>query len=334
MKTTSSWIDGTGVAALLVALTLATLTIDLVATALPGALFSVPASAFALLLLLGKLRQRLKEPGFAAAETRAPSAEQAGADTQQAPAALLGAVAFIDAQRVCTLISPALALCLGRACDEVQGKAIEAAFGPVNGAALKPRLDAALAGTAQRLRCSSLQPDQSLQTLQIELLPERDARGVVTGCQLFAIDVSDDQRLLTTAQRSERRLRTIMDQIPVTVSYIDAEFRYRYINRAQEVWLGKTDAEVVGCKVRDLVGDPVWANIEPHLSTALAGESVPLERQRTDRNGNPVWHSGRHVPDVNDEGQVVGVYTVFFDTTQRALTEQALRRSEHELRLA
>jgi signal transduction histidine kinase/DNA-binding response OmpR family regulator/HPt (histidine-containing phosphotransfer) domain-containing protein len=67
---------------------------------------------------------------------------------------------------------------------------------------------------------------------------------------------------------------------------------------------------------------------------ALKGESVPLERQRIDRMGNPVWHSGRHVPDVNDEGEVVGVYTVFFDTTQRALAEQALRHSEQELRAA
>jgi signal transduction histidine kinase/DNA-binding response OmpR family regulator len=78
----------------------------------------------------------------------------------------------------------------------------------------------------------------------------------------------------------------------------------------------------------------VWLDVEPKLSAGLAGESVPLERQRADRQGNPVWHSGRHVPDVNDEGEVVGVYTVFFDTTQRALAERALRQSEQELRAA
>jgi signal transduction histidine kinase/CheY-like chemotaxis protein/HPt (histidine-containing phosphotransfer) domain-containing protein len=61
---------------------------------------------------------------------------------------------------------------------------------------------------------------------------------------------------------------------------------------------------------------------------------VPLERQRIDRQGQTVWHSGRHVPDVNDQGVVVGVYTVFFDITQRAQAEQQLLRSEHDLRLA
>jgi two-component system, sensor histidine kinase and response regulator len=329
-----SWANEPWVGSLLAALTLAALAIDLVGEAVPGALFSVPASAFALLVLLCNVWRQHAAPGPAAADARGHAAEHAGVEAEKPPTALLGAVAFIDAQRRCSFASPSLALWLGRACDEIEGREIEEAFGPVNGAKLRPRLEAALAGTAQRLRCSALRPDQSLQTLQIELLPEHDAQGAVVGCQLFALDVSDERRTLETAQRSERRLRTIMDQIPVTVSYIDAEFRYRYINRAQEVWLGKTDAEVAGRKVRDLVGDPVWANIEPHLSTALAGQSVPLERQRTDRMGNPVWHSGRHVPDVNDEGEVVGVYTVFFDTTQRALAEQALRRSEHELRAA
>ena len=56
-----------------------------------------------------------------------------------------------------------------------------------------------------------------------------------------------------------------MDQIPVTVSYIDAQCRYRYINRAQEAWLGKTEAEVAGKQVREVVGDKVWASIEPQL---------------------------------------------------------------------
>jgi signal transduction histidine kinase/CheY-like chemotaxis protein len=95
-----------------------------------------------------------------------------------------------------------------------------------------------------------------------------------------------------------------------------------------------TAAEVTGHGVRELVGDKVWADIEPKLRTAMQGQGVPLERHRIDRNGNSVWHSGRHVPDISDDGNVVGVYTVFFDITQRALAEQQLLQREHELRQA
>ncbi|MCU7375086.1 PAS domain-containing protein [Paucibacter sp. O1-1] len=145
---------------------------------------------------------------------------------------------------------------------------------------------------------------------------------------------STEQQALEVAQCGERRLRIILDQMPITVSYIDADLHYRYVNRAQEQWLGVPGDQVVGHAVRELVSDAVFADIEPRLRRALAGEEVPLERQRTDRLGNPVWHSGRHLPDVNDEGQVVGVYTVFFDITQRALAEQQLRERESELRQA
>jgi PAS domain S-box-containing protein len=125
-----------------------------------------------------------------------------------------------------------------------------------------------------------------------------------------------------------------MDQIPVTVSYIDADYRYQYINRAQQRWLGHSEAEVAGRKVQDIVGPEVWADIEPRLKAAMGGESVPLERHRKDRSGSEVWHSGRHVPDINDAGEVAGAYTVFFDITERAQAERALRDSEQALRTA
>jgi two-component system, sensor histidine kinase and response regulator len=293
----------------------------------------IPTSAIALLLLL--CAARLKAAAALATEKSAPESVLASeGELTHAPTRILGAVAFIDRERRCTFASPALAHCLNVAREDIEGRSIEQSFGSANAGKLRPQLESTLAGHAQQLRCSLVQPDQSVLTLQLSLLPDIDAQGSVVGCQLYAMDVSLAQQAHESAWRSERRLRTIMDQIPVTISYIDAGGHYRYINRAQENWLGKGEAEVVGHHVREVAGEKVWAEIEPNISAALAGHSVPLERQRADRLGNPVWHSGRHVPDINDEGEVVGVYTVFFDTTQRALAEQALRQSEQELRAA
>ena len=241
--------------------------------------------------------------------------------------------ARLDAEHRCAQASPALLQWLNRGSDdEVAGQRIEDLVGPDHAALLGPAVTRALAGSPQRLHLSCLDSGLDERTLLFEISP--DSGGDGPGCHLVAIDISHEQRLLEEARRSERRLRIIMDQIPVTVSYIDAGLRYRYINRAQQQWLGKADSEVVGQGVRELVGDEVWASIEPQISRALAGEQVPLERQRTDRDGHQVWHSGRHVPDLAEDGEVVGVYTVFFDITQRALSEQALRKSEHDLRLA
>jgi two-component system, sensor histidine kinase and response regulator len=333
MKTISTWLGRPWVGFLLATMALAALAQDLWGASLPKGTLSVPITAFALFILLCHVRLQSAKANPSDAATLPPAAlSPTSQPTLAAP--LLGKVARIDMRRRCTYISPELAACLSSTSDALNGLSVNDAFVALRGSKMDAHIDAALAGTAQALRCDVVQADQSLKTLQIELLPQRDAQGTVVACQLFATDVSAQQLDLDKATRSERRMRTIMNQIPVTVSYIDADFRYRYINRAQEDWLGVPEHQVVDRPVIDVVGEDVWLKIQPHLATALTGVAVPLERQRTNRLGQSVWHSGQHVPDVNDDGAVVGVYTVFFDTSQRALAEQALRESEQALRVA
>jgi PAS domain S-box-containing protein len=271
---------------------------------------------------------------------RAPVAQ---GNDEEAPAPTLlmptSPLALVDGDGRCSEVSAGLAAMLGLQPEDLRGGPAAELFGPLNSAALADALRSALAGERVELRCQLLHAMRPPRWLQVVLTPcpprtEHGAPAPATGCELVACDVSELQRALVTAQRGERRLAVIMDQIPVTISYIDAELHYRYVNRAQAQWLGRPAGEVVGQPVRDIVDDAVWADIAPRLQDALQGHDVPLERHRIDRQGNPVWHSGRHVPDVNDEGKVVGVYTVFFDITQRAVAERQLREREAELRAA
>ena len=294
---------------------------------------SVPYTVFALLLL-----------GAASLHNRAAAARHAGAASsggaEHGPSAAAAPPqssmmsARADAEGRCSAVSETLLGWLGVDAEAIKGQPLSGAFGPLQADRLADALQAALGGRPQRLRCSPTRAGGIEGWLLVEVAPVHDGHGSVTGCELLAMDLTAEQEALAAAQRGERRLRVIMDQIPVTVSYIDADLHYRYINRAQQQWLGKPVTEVVGRAVNAVVGPDVWADIEPRLRDGLRGEEVPLERHRIDRQGHSVWHSGRHVPDINDEGQVVGLYTVFFDITQRALAEQKLRQREQELSLA
>jgi two-component system, sensor histidine kinase and response regulator len=306
------------------------LLLDFGARLLPGLPAGWPASACAVAMLFVFWRARMQARAVAVPAPGAEAPDNAASERRTIDG--LGATA--DAQGICIAVSSELADALGVAPQDIIGLPIAEAFGDALTASVTAAMQAARDGKPSRLRCALQQAGSERQTLQIEFRHEVGVPGMAGGLRLLAMDVTQEQRALDAARRSERRMRAIMNQIPVTVSYIDAAGHYRYINHAQEVWLAKSEDEVLGRHVRDVVGPELWANIEPHLAQALAGQSVPLERQRVDRAGNPVWHSGRHVPDVNDEGEVVGVYTVFFDTTQRALAEQALRHSEQELRTA
>jgi PAS domain S-box-containing protein len=294
-----------------------------------GYSWTLPHSVFAVLLLAaaGVSRRARKIAAVRPSPAEAPVEEK-----RAAPLPI--AMATIDREHRCVDASAALAAWLRTDRSDLVGLQVGDLFGPLQAGTVAKHIDAALAGEPQRLRLCYLHAMVPERWIHIEVAPQRNAADEVTGCVLFAMDVTPEQQALIEAQRGERRLRTIMDQIPVTVSYIGADLRYRYINRAQEQWLGKTEEEVVGREVREIAGDAVWSDVEPRLRTALNGEEVPLERERVDRHGNPVWHSGRHVPDINDDGEVVGVYTVFLDITQRAMAEQQLRQREQELRVA
>ena len=277
-------------------------------------------------------RRRASDAATAAreeAEAAAAAATQALAAVWPLPPLAMAAVG--DAQGRCLAISSSLAAWLRTTAAECEGQFLSGAFGPLGAGSASQAIQAALGGQPQQLRLGPVRIDDFEGWLQLQITPQHDAAGAVIGCELVAMDVSREHHALLQAERGERRLRIIMDQIPVTVSYIDAEMHYRYINRAQEQWLGKTEAEVTGRAVPEVVGERVWADIEPRLRDALQGHSVPLDRQRVDRTGNQVWHSGRHVPDINEDGTVVGVYTVFFDITHRAIAEQKLLQREKEL---
>ena len=319
---------------LLALLTLAALAVDLGGLMVPGALVSAPVSAFALAMLLAAASRQHPAPGVETPAGVGKSAEHSRRDARMASGRMLAMMALVDAQRRCTYASPALARWLFRACDEIEGRPIDDAFDPVTAARLRPHIEAALSAATQRLRCSSLQRDLSLQTLQIELFPEQDERGAVVGCQLFALDASDDQRAIETAQRSERRVRPIMDQIPVTITYIDVEgtlpiHQSRAGELARQDRAGSRGPQSARRRRREGVGGH---RTQSHGD--LRGQDHSDGTTAGDREGNAVWHSGRHVPDVNEDGQIVGIYSVFLDVTQRAKAEPALRRSEKELRAA
>ena len=81
----------------------------------------------------------------------------------------------------------------------------------------------------------------------------------------------------STERWVEADLALATDPLPFLIAYVDADERYRFINRAFEAWCGRPRAEVVGCRVRDVVNPDTYATIAPHLAAALAGETVTFE---------------------------------------------------------
>jgi len=138
-------------------------------------------------------------------------------------------------------------------------------------------------------------------------------------------------------RQRERFIRTVTDNLPVLVSYWDADDRLRFANRPSLEWLGVDDeAAALGRHARELIPAEVLATLAPHIRGVLAGTPQNFETELRNVDGNQAHVWGSYLPDIDKAGRVRGFYALHADVSQLKLTEgrlvQALREAEQASR--
>ncbi len=159
----------------------------------------------------------------------------------------------------------------------------------------------------------------------------RDKQGKVEYFSALMRDISAAKAAEQAVRESEHRLRMVTDNLPVLISYLDRDLRFRFVNRTYQQWFGDDAAPQIGTSMQAFYGEPAWAEIEPQLRAALAGQEVAYDREMVRPEGR------RHVqitavPDRDDAGKVVGLYTLVGDVTSYREAQRALQESEARLR--
>jgi PAS domain S-box-containing protein len=159
---------------------------------------------------------------------------------------------------------------------------------------------------------------------------ERDADGKPVRWVGIIQDVTEGKTAELALRASEARLRLIADALPVLLSYVDAEGRYRFVNKGYEHWYRRASDEILGMHMRELVGSDRYEVMRPYVEAALAGRSVHFET----RGRYPVGEREvlvDYVPQVGGDGTVEGFYVLATDITERKATENAVRERAAEL---
>jgi PAS domain S-box-containing protein len=163
------------------------------------------------------------------------------------------------------------------------------------------------------------------------LLCSGHALVTADGKPLGAVVASSDITARREAERrladSERFLRTMADNNPAMIGYVDRDHIYRFANRTYGATLNLAPEQIVGRHMRDVLGDAAYAVVEPHVVKALAGQSVHFE---TDFQ-HPSWpryFMGDYVPNIGEDGTVLGFHTMVTDITDRKMAELGHARNE------
>ena len=160
---------------------------------------------------------------------------------------------------------------------------------------------------------------------------ERDAEGRPLKLVGAHLDITDQKSAERAAQESAGRLSAITDALPVLISYVDSEQIFRFANKPYEAWFGRPLSELIGHKLSDVMGAPMYEARRPFVERALSGESLTYEVDFPRPTGNVVTEI-MHVPHRDETGRVVGFYSVVQDITERKLAQRALAESEERFR--
>jgi PAS domain S-box-containing protein len=161
--------------------------------------------------------------------------------------------------------------------------------------------------------------------------PIKGRDGQVQGLGTLVEEVTERKRAEQAVQESEALLRLVMDNLPVLITYMDADRRYRLVNRTCADWYDRPPSEIVGKHVSEIHGDK-YAMFKPRIDTVLAGESLTFEDTVAYPDGERRHIRSVHVPHVGPQGAVHGYFSLTEDITERKRAEEALRESEHRFK--
>jgi PAS domain S-box-containing protein len=116
------------------------------------------------------------------------------------------------------------------------------------------------------------------------------------------------------------------DAVPILISYVDREQRYRFVNRAYERWFGVDRSQIEGKTLEEVLGALAYDQVRDHAARALTGESVIFETEYNYQRVGVRHVEARYVPDIAQDGEIPGYYVLVNDITDRKTAAAELER--------
>jgi diguanylate cyclase (GGDEF)-like protein/PAS domain S-box-containing protein len=116
---------------------------------------------------------------------------------------------------------------------------------------------------------------------------------------------------------SEQKLRSVTDNVPALIAYVDANQRYTYANQKYLDRFAPAFSNIEGLSVSEVLGSERYAIASEYITQALSGKLITYDWHPFPE----VWHMVNYVPTRNEQGIVDGYYVLISDITERKFIE-------------
>ncbi|MBL8416576.1 MAG: PAS domain S-box protein [Propionivibrio sp.] len=178
--------------------------------------------------------------------------------------------------------------------------------------------------------------DGSVRWVDDRTVVERNSRGEITHYQGIVIDITERKRAEEALRQSRNLLQTVLDNIPARVFWKDLESRYLGCNQSfahdagvdsSNLMVGRDDYQMGWREQADLYRNDDRQVLESGKS------KINYEEPQATPDGRHIWLQTSKVPLRDADGVVFGILGTYQDITERKQAEEALRRSNRQLRM-
>ena len=165
---------------------------------------------------------------------------------------------------------------------------------------------------------------QELEWLEVHLCQAPNAPEEIL---IYAIDV-------TSTKRREQSLKSVLDNLPAVVLFLDLDLRIRYANQQAADLLGIREEFLLGRNYLDCLDSTAAKKVQSSLQAPRNGCCTLMEEKLTFAGGRTCDMLVHHIPETNAQGQVIGFYKIAFDISSVKQIEAELQRIRSRFELA
>ncbi len=144
-------------------------------------------------------------------------------------------------------------------------------------------------------------------------------------------DITERHRHAEALSASERWIRLITDHVPALIAYLSADLVYEFTNKVYEQWYCWPSGAMLGQSLRVVHSEEHCRRLQPYIERALSGESVTFEFAETNHSGQERYMLRSYVPNRQANGEVLGIFVLIRDITERRRTAEALHQAYQHL---
>lgn len=226
-------------------------------------------------------------------------------------------VCCVDLHGRVTFGNPAFAALTGRADGEIAGEALTGLLAEATATRVVEAAARCFAtGEPAEDEIDIQAPkSNSLRRIQLSLVPLRDESGAVVQVRTTWIDVTSRHIAELRRREADRYIGALVNALPVEMAYIDANQRYRMANEPYRAAIGAADGPLSGKHVREVLGDTLYAQLQPYLEKALSGEAARFAWSR-EVSGDARHFESTFTPHLAEGGDIRGVFAMTEDVTE------------------